>query len=104
MTEGNRVTRTFTTYIFQQLLLGLQITEGEMVGTCSLYMGKENFMQVFVGDIWKKILVGRPRHRGELTLTLLTWTKWWARASASKWRMGFNSAFKGLILECTFKK
>ena len=31
-----------------------------------------------------------------LTLNLLTWTKWWAPASASKWRMGFNSAFKGL--------
>ena len=31
-----------------------------------------------------------------LTLILLTWTKWWAPASASKWRMGFNSAFKGL--------
>ena len=33
----------------------------------------------------------------DLTLTLLTWTKWWAPASASKWQMGFNSAFKGLI-------
>ena len=33
----------------------------------------------------------------QLTLTLLTWTKWWAPASASKWQMGFNSAFKGLI-------
>jgi hypothetical protein len=32
-----------------------------------------------------------------LTLILLTWTKWWSPASASKWRMGFNSAFKGLI-------
>jgi hypothetical protein len=32
----------------------------------------------------------------KLTLILLTWTKWWAPASASKWRMGFNSAFKGL--------
>jgi len=31
-----------------------------------------------------------------LTLILLMWTKWWAPASASKWRMGFNSAFKGL--------
>jgi hypothetical protein len=31
-----------------------------------------------------------------LTLTVLTWTKWRAPASASKWRMGFNSAFKGL--------
>ena len=37
-----------------------------------------------------------------LTLTLLTWTKWWARASASKWRMGFNSAFKGLIHRFNF--
>jgi hypothetical protein len=31
-----------------------------------------------------------------LTLALLTWTKWWAPASTSKWQMGFNSAFKGL--------
>jgi hypothetical protein len=33
-----------------------------------------------------------------LTLTLLTLTKWWAPTSVSKWRMGFNSAFKGLII------
>jgi hypothetical protein len=26
-------------------------------------------------------------------------TKWWAPASASKWQMGFNLAFKGLITE-----
>ena len=31
-----------------------------------------------------------------LTLTLLTWRIWWAPNNASKWRMGFNSAFKGL--------
>ena len=31
-----------------------------------------------------------------LTLTLLTWTIWRAPTTASKWRMGFNSAFKGL--------
>jgi hypothetical protein len=35
---------------------------------------------------------------GVLTLILLTSTKWWASASASKWRMGFNSAFKGLTI------
>ena len=34
-----------------------------------------------------------------LTLTLLTWTKWRAPTNASKWRMGFNSAFKGLMKE-----
>jgi hypothetical protein len=38
-----------------------------------------------------------PRLKSSLTLTLLKWTKWWAPTSASKWRMGFNSAFKGLI-------
>ena len=31
-----------------------------------------------------------------LTLALLTWTTWRAPTNASKWRMGFNSAFKGL--------
>ena len=31
-----------------------------------------------------------------LTHTLLTWTIWRASTNASKWRMGFNSAFKGL--------
>ena len=33
---------------------------------------------------------------GSLTLSLLTWTIWRAPTNASKWRMGFNSAFKGL--------
>ena len=31
-----------------------------------------------------------------LTLILLTWTIWRAPTNASKWRMEFNSAFKGL--------
>ena len=33
-----------------------------------------------------------------LTLILLTWRIWWAPNNASKWQMGFNSAFKGLIM------
>jgi hypothetical protein len=35
-------------------------------------------------------------HDRPLTHILLTWTKWRAPTSASKWRMGFNSVFKGL--------
>ena len=35
-------------------------------------------------------------NREELTLTLQTWTIWRAPTNASKWRMGFNSPFKGL--------
>ena len=34
----------------------------------------------------------------DLTLILLTWTIWRAPTNASKWRMGFNSAFKGFVL------
>jgi len=33
-----------------------------------------------------------------LTLILLTWKKWWALNNASKQQMGFNSAFKGLMV------
>ena len=33
---------------------------------------------------------------GLLTLILLTWNIWWAPNNASKWQMGFNSAFEGL--------
>ena len=33
----------------------------------------------------------------DLTLILLTWKIWWAPNNASKWQMGFNSAFKGLM-------
>jgi hypothetical protein len=32
-----------------------------------------------------------------LTLILLTWRIWWAPNNASKWQMGFKSAFKGLM-------
>ena len=31
-----------------------------------------------------------------LTLILLMWRIWWAPNNASKWQVGFNSAFKGL--------
>jgi len=34
--------------------------------------------------------------RTRLTLTLLTCRIWWAPNNASKWQVGFNSAFKGL--------
>jgi len=32
----------------------------------------------------------------DLTLILLTWRKWLTPNNASKWQIGFNSAFKGL--------
>jgi hypothetical protein len=38
----------------------------------------------------------QPSRHKLLTLILLTWTIWRAPFKASKWRVGFNSAFKGL--------
>jgi len=35
-----------------------------------------------------------------LTLTLLMWRIRWVPNNASKWQMGFNSAFKGLNWKC----
>jgi len=32
-----------------------------------------------------------------LALILLMWRIWWAANNASKWQVGLNSAFKGLI-------
>jgi hypothetical protein len=46
-------------------------------------------------------VVPKPRRlssqdKQPLTLTLRTWRIWWAPNNASKWQIGFNSAFKGL--------
>jgi len=39
-----------------------------------------------------------------LTLILLTWRIWWASNNASKWQMGFKSAFKLLMLNLVVYK
>jgi hypothetical protein len=39
-----------------------------------------------------------PGSRWNLTRILLRWIIWWACNNASRWQMGFNSAFKGLRL------
>ena len=44
-------------------------------------------------------LSGFPNYQ-RLTLILLKWRIWWAPNNASKWRMGFNWAFKGLKKFC----
>ena len=55
-----------------------------------------------VHNLWAKIYILLQFWHKEgtyisLTLILLTWRKWWTPNNASKWQMGFNSAFKGLI-------
>ena len=51
-----------------------------------LFLSDFNETWIFCTDV-RKILI--------LTLILLTWSIWWAPNNARKWRMGFNSAFKG---------
>jgi len=51
--------------------------------------------RVTVGTL-RSVAVLLCKYRPALTLILLTWRKWWAPNNASKWQMGFNSAFKGL--------
>ena len=41
------------------------------------------------------------RERTVVTLIVLKWRIWRDRNNASKWQMGFNSAFKGLIKQKT---
>jgi len=41
--------------------------------------------------------IGSHKVRTHLTLILLTWKIRWAPNNASKWQMGFNLAFKGLM-------
>ena len=49
-----------------------------------------SWMPIFIKDLhWKQ-----PKK--SLTLILLTWRIWWAPNNATKWKMGFNLAFKGL--------
>ena len=49
-----------------------------------------DFLYFFV---WKVSYYGIS----SLTIILLTWRKWWAPNNASRWQMGFNSAFEGLM-------
>jgi hypothetical protein len=45
-----------------------------------------------------QILLKSDKNNGHFTLTLilLMWRIWWAPNNASKWQIGFSSAFKGL--------
>ena len=41
-------------------------------------------------------ITGNYSSKVQLTLNPLTWKIWWAPNNASRWQMGFNSAFEGL--------
>jgi hypothetical protein len=62
-----------------------------------LYVCK-NLPEVYENKFYRKQQIVRWKYIFILTLILLTWRIWWAPNNASKWHMGFNSAFKGLIM------
>ena len=64
--------------------------------TCSFFQ-QEIF--AFITTILLYFTVLYPR--AHLTITLLTWRIWWTPTIASKWQVGFNSAFKGLSIIVT---
>jgi hypothetical protein len=64
--------------------------------TCKSSRNSTNEKYFFVRN--EEFIVGHTKFVYYLTLILLTSTKWWTHAGASKWRMGYNSAFKGLNL------
>ena len=59
------------------------------------YWWCEGHLRLSGGHCWER--EEQPNY-SLLTLTLLTWTIWWAPTNASKWQLGFNSAFKGLTI------
>jgi len=67
---------SFLTWRFDAMYFGRKLHFG---GTCHLHLQGGSIRRV-------------------LTLILLTWRIGWAPSNASKWQMGFNSAFKGLRL------
>jgi len=57
-------------------------------------------LELYVNEnIFWAVIYQHRVHFLELTLNPLTWKIWWAPNNASRWQMGFNSAFKGLKYE-----
>ena len=88
----------------------LPTTQGaQTTGPCWSGNNSVNLTTTFIGPIAAHITVGsisiwrqNDGRRGDtLTFILLTWTIWRAPTNAMKWRMGFNSAFKGLKI-CSY--
>ena len=63
------------------------------------FRSKANMNTVPTFHLTLMVSVGKlvSGHCFTLTRILLMWTIWRVPTNASKWRMGFNSAFKGLV-------
>ena len=70
-----------------------------IVTICNKKNTKQNYLCVWTERIENEVFENLNEvtsMRRWLNLVLLTWTIWRAPTNASKWRMEYNSAFKGL--------
>jgi len=91
----------------QFALLHVHAEEGDGGSLVTGQVFKKCFWNVCYKYLNWRNLVALAVHRSEmcrgvttlcgLTLILLMWRIWWASNDASRWRMGFNSVFKGLM-------
>ena len=96
VTKHEAVLELNLTLLHHQMLSGL-LRHDEIERMYSLQRTKQKFVWNFVEKLDGMRPLDRTRCRGRiLTLKPLTWKIWWASNNASKWQMGFNSAFKGL--------
>jgi len=66
--------------------------------TSSKSFHAQGHLSIKIQFVLKKKKTSRIETSGiTLTLILLTWRIWWAPNNASKWQMGFNLVFIGLI-------
>jgi hypothetical protein len=74
------------------------MTDAQFSAKCLVEIGLSH-IRALMGRIMRR----RGARKG-LTLYLLTWRIWWAPNNASRWQMGFNSAFKWLNETCNITK
>ena len=80
--------------ILRAVLLKIQVFWDVM--PCGLII-RMTLRRTAAKEVWTLKMKAQRSFETSLTLNPLTWKIWWARNNASRWQMGFNSAFKGLI-------
>jgi hypothetical protein len=68
-----------------------------------LFVAKANKPHGLLLKLYKKFILRFEALAKVLALILLMWRIWRVPNNASRWQMGFNSAFKGLIEVQLFK-
>jgi hypothetical protein len=98
-----RFTWSFGHHCFICILLAFwTVKENDQWLPCTVIVPEDSQKPPLGYPVWRNENSARNRRifslLSTLTLILLTWSIGWAPNNVSKWQMGFNLAFKGLIL------